>query len=165
MKGLKFQFKPTLIVNNGRVISFDTEVGRIKDNKLYVFGHYSRTTTKHISYLRDVFDLEVIMVQKKPKIFYKYETGEWKNDKPEDALSPTISVSLFNIIKNGGGLFDLIKQNTCITKRDWEIIVKQFKLPKNTPRPNGSSEFMFTWHVIKSPHQGDPARVRKTFAE
>jgi hypothetical protein len=45
------------IINDTEVYSYSTKVAEIKNNELHVFGWWSQTTSKHINYVADYFNL------------------------------------------------------------------------------------------------------------
>ena len=47
------------IINNKDVYSYSTRVAQIIDNKLHVFGWWSRTTSKHVNYVAKLKDLQI----------------------------------------------------------------------------------------------------------
>ena len=47
------------IVNGVNVYSYTTKVAEIKGDELHVFGWWSQTTSKHINYVAQEFNLEI----------------------------------------------------------------------------------------------------------
>ena len=47
------------IINDTDVYSYTTKVAEIKGNELHVFGWWSQTTSKHINYVAQEFNLEI----------------------------------------------------------------------------------------------------------
>ena len=45
------------IIDNTDVYSYSTRVAQIKGNELHVFGWWSQTTSKHINYVADFYNL------------------------------------------------------------------------------------------------------------
>ena len=61
------RYKQNLKIIGNDVISYDTHVAEIKDGKLYRLnwyvpgvGSYSTTTTKHINYVANELNLEIV---------------------------------------------------------------------------------------------------------
>ena len=55
------RYKENLRVINGKdVYSYSTLVAEIKDDELHVFGWWSPTTSKHINYVADYYNLKKI---------------------------------------------------------------------------------------------------------
>tara|TARA_B100000963_G_scaffold335093_1_gene328916 strand:- start:115 stop:387 length:273 start_codon:yes stop_codon:yes gene_type:complete len=55
------RYKENLRVVNGKdVYSYSTLVAEIKDDELHVFGWWSPTTSKHINYVADYYNLKKI---------------------------------------------------------------------------------------------------------
>jgi hypothetical protein len=47
------------IINDTDVYSYTTKVAEIKGDELHVFGWWSQTTSKHINYVAQKFNLEI----------------------------------------------------------------------------------------------------------
>ena len=55
------RYKENLRIINGKdVYSYSTLVAEIKDDELHVFGWWSPTTSKHINYVADYYNLKKI---------------------------------------------------------------------------------------------------------
>ena len=55
------RYKENLRIINGKdVYSYSTLVAEIKDDELHVFGWWSKTTSKHINYVADYYNLKKI---------------------------------------------------------------------------------------------------------
>ena len=53
------RYKENLRIINGKdVYSYSTLVAEIKDDELHVFGWWSKTTSKHINYVADYYNLK-----------------------------------------------------------------------------------------------------------
>ena len=48
------------IINGTDVYSYSTRVAQIKDNELHVYGWWSPTTSKHINYVAQYYNLKKI---------------------------------------------------------------------------------------------------------
>ena len=53
------RYKENLRIMNGTdVYSYSTRVAQIKDDELHVYGWWSPTTSKHINYVADYYNLK-----------------------------------------------------------------------------------------------------------
>tara|TARA_Y100000114_G_scaffold131795_1_gene130188 strand:- start:278 stop:496 length:219 start_codon:yes stop_codon:yes gene_type:complete len=48
------------IINGTDVFSYSTRVAQIKGNELHIFGWWSATTTKHINYVANYYNLKKV---------------------------------------------------------------------------------------------------------
>jgi len=48
------------IINDTEVYSYSTRVAQIKDDELHIFGWWSPTTSKHINYVAQYYNLKKI---------------------------------------------------------------------------------------------------------
>ena len=48
------------IIDNTDVYSYSTRVAQIKDNKLHILGWWSSTTSKHVNYVANYYNLKKI---------------------------------------------------------------------------------------------------------
>ena len=48
------------IIDNTNVYSYSTRVAQIKDGELHIFGWWSSTTSKHVNYVADYYNLKKI---------------------------------------------------------------------------------------------------------
>ena len=48
------------IINNTDVYSYSTKVAQIKGSELHVYGWWSSTTSKHVNYVADYYNLTKI---------------------------------------------------------------------------------------------------------
>ena len=51
------KYKENLTIIGNSVYSYSTEVAEIKGDELHVFGWWSKTTSKHINYVAQEFNL------------------------------------------------------------------------------------------------------------
>lgn len=71
-----FKIKNNLhLTPKGEIISFETVVGQIENDKIVEFGKFSRTTSRHITYIRDLTKLPVFQNFQKPISFWKFDLG------------------------------------------------------------------------------------------
>ena len=54
------KYKQNLSIRGNQVWSYSTHVATIADNKLFQLGYWSQTTQKHINYVANQFDLDLI---------------------------------------------------------------------------------------------------------
>jgi hypothetical protein len=54
------KYKQNLRIHNNEVWSYSTKVALIQGGKLVQLGYWSVTTQKHINYVADYYDLELI---------------------------------------------------------------------------------------------------------
>ena len=55
------KYKENLRIINGKdVYSYSTRVAQIKGNELHIYGWWSSTTSKHINYVADYYNLTKI---------------------------------------------------------------------------------------------------------
>ena len=57
MKKLSKYRENLRIIDDTDVYSYSTRVAQIKDNELHVYGWWSPTTSKHINYVADYYNL------------------------------------------------------------------------------------------------------------
>jgi len=54
------KYKQNLSIRGNQVWSYSTHVATIADNKLFQLGYWSQTTQKHINYVANELDLDLI---------------------------------------------------------------------------------------------------------
>lgn len=74
MKGFTLKLRDNLWVYQNRIISYETEVGRIAGDTIVSYGKFSRTTTKQINHMASLGGYH-IKPELKSKTFWKYEVG------------------------------------------------------------------------------------------
>jgi hypothetical protein len=99
MSEIWYQLSPNLFLDGNKVFSYNTHVAEIKENRLEVFGKYTRTTSKHIYHVSRIFDLPVEINKNKQKDFYKLPMGMAAVSPKEKCLSQ--KTSLFILGKLG----------------------------------------------------------------
>jgi len=94
MEQITLRIDDNLHLVGNRVISYETEVALIKEDAIYAYGKYSRTTSKQLGYLSRLVGRKLLYAlpsQKIPAGFYKY----WKGCVPDlripDSVSPDSS--------------------------------------------------------------------------
>lgn len=134
MENATYQLSPNLHVKGGKVISYTTVIGHIKDGTLYVKGKYSRTTTKHVLLALSVLKLNIDNTswKKKPEEFHKYEMGV--KCEMENAIPPYLSVAILGREK-GTSVLEAIASLESIRRKDWEMLRKGLGLPNDCKPP------------------------------
>ena len=54
------KYKQNLRLEGNKVISYTTHVATIADGKLFQLGYWTKTTQKHINYVAEQLDLDLI---------------------------------------------------------------------------------------------------------
>lgn len=121
--------KPTLKIKENLyledmkfVISYETVVAEIDGNKIVEYGRFSRTTTKHISFLANKLGYGVISSKQKNHNFYKHEMGVKCT---YDSLTQKTSNLILDKIKEKGDfLLAVLSVENDIPKKDRPAIEK-----------------------------------------
>lgn len=132
---LIYQLGENLFVKGNKVISYKTHVASIKEDTLYEFGKFSRTTTKHISKVASILKLHVKTLNKNVD-FYKYEMGI-EPFKMEGALSPKTSIPFLQKgIRTKEDVLSYVVNNINeLPTKDWSIIKEILEIDPKTPHP------------------------------
>ena len=120
------KLRENLFRRGNEIISYDTVVAHIEDNKLIEHGRYSRTTSKHISHVAMLFNLSVVHAKNKEKGFYKYEAGEVKINIP-GALSIKTSKEIATLMGQGSTFLQAVAAIEKIPQKDLVIIDRYLK--------------------------------------
>ena len=120
------KLRENLFRRGNEIISYDTVVAHIEDNKLIEHGRYSRTTSPHISHVAMLFNLSVVHAKNKEKGFYKYETGEVKINIP-GALSMKTSKEIATLMGQGTTFLQAVAAIEKIPQKDLVIIDRYLK--------------------------------------
>jgi hypothetical protein len=86
---ITLRVKQNLHIEGDSIISYETEVARIHPDGIEVFGKYSRTTSKHITFIRKMLDLPI-----KSKVTFKppfRELEEGVNVRYDNSVCPESS--------------------------------------------------------------------------
>ena len=134
MKKLVYQVGQNLFIKDNKVISYETHVATIKDDTLYEFGKFSRTTTKHISKVAGLLRLKVQTIKKEVQ-FWKHEMGVVFT--MNDALSPQTSFDFLvnNISSREQILNYIINNREKLPGKDWTILKKFLGINPNLGHP------------------------------
>jgi len=130
------KLRENLFRKGNEIISYDTVVAHIEGNKLIEHGRYSRTTSKHIGHVAQLFNLSVVQAKNKEDGFYKYDTGEIKINIP-GALSQKLSLQISELMGRGSSFICALAEVEKIPKKDLDIIEKHLK-------DNGITEEQFS---------------------
>lgn len=136
-----------LHVVGNNVISYDTKVAVIEGNSLVELGKYSRTTTKHIHKVTDLFGLNLIRSNKRKDDFYFHELGIKTNR--ENSIGPVTSSKLAEVISSGVNFNDsiyFVDLNT-IPKKD-RLIIEEEMQSRGITREQ--IESLKSWYSIKN---------------
>jgi hypothetical protein len=120
------KLRENLFRRGNEIISYDTVVAHIEDNKLIEHGRFSRTTSKHIGHVAMLFNLSVVHAKNKEKGFYKYDTGEVKINIP-GALSMKTSKEIATLMGQGSTFLQAVAAIEKIPQKDLDIIDSYIK--------------------------------------
>jgi hypothetical protein len=120
------KLRENLFRRGNEIISYDTIVAHIEDDKLIEHGRYSRTTSKHIGHVARIFNLSVVHAKNKERGFYKYETGEIKINIP-GALSVKTSTSIAALMGTGSTFLQAVAVIEKMPQKDLVIIDRYLK--------------------------------------
>ena len=120
------KLRENLFRRGNEIISYDTVVAHIEDDKLIEHGRYSRTTSKHIGHVARLFNLSVVHAKNKEKGFYKYDTGEIKIDMP-GSLSMKTSKEIATLMGAGSTFLQAVSILEKMPKKDLEIVDKHLR--------------------------------------
>ena len=120
------KLRDNLFRKGNNIISYDTVVAHIEDDKLIEHGRYSSTTTKHIGHVARIFNLSVVHAKNKEDGFYKYDPGEIKINIP-GALSVKTSTAIATLMGTGSTFLQAIVEIEKMPQKDLEIVDKHLK--------------------------------------
>lgn len=120
------KLRENLFRRGNEIISYDTIVAHIEDDKLIEHGRYSRTTSKHIGLVARLFNLSVVHAKNKERGFYKYYAGEIKINIP-GALSLKTSTSIATIMGTGSTFLQAVAVIEKMPQKDLAIIDSYLK--------------------------------------
>jgi len=107
-----------LKMKNAGIQSYATMVGFIEDGKVTENGKYSRTTGKHMSFIRAITELPVIS-SKERKHFGWFWNGV--RIAHEDSISPASSLSILKDLSGGKSFFEAVASLDTMKKKDLAI--------------------------------------------
>ena len=120
------KLRDNLFRKGNNIISYDTVVAHIEDDKLIEHGRYSRTTSKHIGHVARLFNLSVVHAKNKEDGFYKYDTGEIQINIP-GALSVKTSTEIATLMGTGSTFLQAVAVIEKMPKKDLVIVNKHIK--------------------------------------
>jgi hypothetical protein len=107
-----------LKMKNAGIQSYATMVGFIEDGKVTENGKYSRTTGKHMSFIRAITELPIIS-SKERKNFGWFWNGV--RIAHEDSISPASSLSILKDLSGGKSFFEAVASLDTMKKKDLVI--------------------------------------------
>ena len=120
------KLRDNLFRKGNNIISYDTVVAHIEDDKLIEHGRYSRTTSKHIGHVARLFNLSVVHAKNKEDGFYKYDTGEIQINIP-GALSVKTSTEIATLMGTGSTFLQAVAVIEKMPKKYLVIVNKHIK--------------------------------------
>ena len=136
-----------LHISGNQVISYDTVVAEIEGNNLIELGKFSRTTTKHIHKITDLFGLNLIRSKEKRDDFYWYEMGI--KTKLVSALGVKTTEQIAEIVREGASIENAIYlvDLTKLPKKDREEL--EYVLSKKGI-PDEKIAALKSWYSIRN---------------
>lgn len=122
MSNLKLS--PSLFIKENEVISYDTVVAVIKDGAIYEKGKFSRTTTRHVRIVANLFKLNVISDAKAKIPFHKYEMGE-ANCRVDNCFSIRTSIKIAQAVSEGSSFLSALSTIPKYPPKD-EIVLRRY---------------------------------------
>ena len=107
-----------LKMKNAGIQSYTTIVGFIEDGKVTENGKYSRTTGKHMSFIRAVTELPVISSKERRHFGWLWDGVRIAH---EDSISPVSSLSILKDLSKGKSFFEAIASLDTMKKKDFAI--------------------------------------------
>lgn len=136
-----------LHISGNQVISYDTVVAEIEGNNLIELGKFSRTTTKHIHKITDLFGLNLIRSKKKRDDFRWCESGE--KSRFRSALGVKTAACIAEIVRDGASIENAIYlvDLTKLPKKDREEL--EYVLSKKGI-PDEKIAALKSWYSIRN---------------
>lgn len=140
------KLKSNLFRDGNDIISYETVVARIKGTDLIELGKFTVTTTKHISYVARLYNLNLIRADKKNRPgFYEFDYGV-KCTAP-GALSKETSTVLSTLMRNQDLTYiQALASLDKVPGRDQKLI-NQYLADSGVPIEN--FEKLKKWYAIK----------------
>ena len=107
-----------LKMKNAGIQSYTTIVGFIEDGKVTENGKYSRTTGKHMSFIRGLTELPVISSKERRHFGWLWDGVRIAH---EDSISPVSSLSILKDLSKGKSFFEAIASLDTMKKKDFAI--------------------------------------------
>ena len=117
------QLKKNLFRKGDDIISYTTTVARIENNNLIELGKWSRTTSKHIHYVAQLYELNLVRFNgKKDSDFWQFEYGV--DIRMENALSTKTSVEISRLMSEGLNYVNALAAVETSSRKDQKIITE-----------------------------------------
>ena len=107
-----------LKMKNAGIQSYTTIVGFIEYGKVTENGKYSRTTGKHMSFIRAITELPVISSKERRHFGWLWDGVRIAH---EDSISPGSSLSILKDLSKGKSFFEAIASLDTMKKKDFAI--------------------------------------------
>ena len=107
-----------LKMKNAGIQSYTTIVGFIEDGKVTENGKYSRTTGKHMSFIRAVTELPVISSKERRHFGWLWDGVRIAH---KDSISPVSSLAILKDLSKGKSFFEAISSLDTMKKKDFAI--------------------------------------------
>jgi hypothetical protein len=107
-----------LKMKNAGIQSYTTMVGFIEDGKVTENGKYSRTTGKHMSFIRAITELPVISSKERRHFGWFWNGVRIAH---EDSISPASSLSILKDLSGGKSFFEAVASLDTMKKKDLVI--------------------------------------------
>jgi hypothetical protein len=107
-----------LRMKNAGIQSYTTMVGSIEDGKVTENGKYSRTTGKHMSFIRAITELPVVSSKEKRHFGWLWDGVKISH---EDSISPVASLTILKDLSKGKSFFESVASLDAMKKKDLAI--------------------------------------------
>jgi len=107
-----------LKMKNAGIQSYATMVGFIEDGKVTENGKYSRTTGKHMSFIRAITELPVISSKERKNFGWFWNGVKIAH---EDSISPASSLLILKDLSGGKSFFEAVASLDTMKKKDLVI--------------------------------------------
>jgi hypothetical protein len=107
-----------LKMKNAGIQSYTTMVGFIEDGKVIENGKYSRTTGKHMSFIRSITELPVVSSKEKRHFGWLWDGVKIAH---EDSISSASSLSILKDLSKGKSFFEAVASLDIMKKKDLAI--------------------------------------------
>ena len=115
------QLKNNLFRKGDDIISYTTTVACIQNDSLIELGKWSRTTSKHIHYVAQLYGLNLVRFDgKKDSGFWPFEYGV--DIKRPDSLSTKTSVEISRLMSEGLNYLNALAAVETSSRKDQKII-------------------------------------------
>lgn len=108
-----------LRMKNAGIQSYTTVVGFIKDGKVIENGKYSRTTGKHMSFIRAITELPVVSSKEKRHFGWLWEGVIIAHG---DSISPGSSLGILKDLSAGKSFFEAVSSIDKMGRKDSRIV-------------------------------------------